>query len=204
MSETRRPGPHPLPPADLGERELPLEPSGDVWYRIHKLRHDPLHFGRNGTNRFDAPDRSYGVLYAASDPHGAFVETFGHATGTRIVTISALEERGVARLRFSRALALVDLTGRGLARLGADNRLCDGDYEASQAWSAALYHHPQTPDGISYRSRHDPSRICAALFDRVTEVTHCEPTGALAAPENRLLLADLLDTYRYGLVDDQD
>ena len=36
----------------------------------------------------------------------------------------------------------------------------------AQRWSRALWEHPQQPDGIIYRSRHDPSKVCAALFDR--------------------------------------
>ena len=63
-------------------------------------------------------------------------------------------------------LRLVDLTGPGLPRLGADARLADGDHQVSQAWSAAFHGHPDRPDGILYRARHDPSRFAVAIFER--------------------------------------
>ena len=67
------------------------------------------------------------MLYAATDAHGAFVETFGWRTGDRIIDLSELRARGLAHITVSRILRLVDLAGEGLARLGADARLGAGD-----------------------------------------------------------------------------
>jgi hypothetical protein len=64
-----------------------------VWCRIHLLKHDPIRFGREPRNRFDGPAGEFGVLYVAKDEHGAFIETFGHATGVRFVTEKELGAR---------------------------------------------------------------------------------------------------------------
>ena len=98
-------------------------------------------------------------------------------------------------------MRLVDLTGSGLATIGADNRLASGDYRVAQRWSRALHEHPAEPDGLCYRSRLDPSRASAVLFERAAAVLEVEPQGSLWAPRHRVLLADILDTYDVALVD---
>jgi hypothetical protein len=103
-----------------------------VWFRVYSLRYAPLFFGRTGRYRFDAPRGEYGVLYAGNDIVCAFVETFGHSLDIRTVTMEDVRLRGVVEITVSRSLRLVDLTGTGLARLGADNRLCAGDYLIAQ------------------------------------------------------------------------
>lgn len=156
--------------------------------RSYRLVNTPLHFGRAGTERFDAPDGRFGVCYAGEDDASTFIETFGHVTGRRVVTASELVARGRARLTTSRPLRLVDLTGPGLARLDADNALAAGcDYALSQSWSAALWAHPGQPDGLPYLTRHDPALRSVALFDRETWPA----------------LARLLDRYDFGLIDDR-
>jgi hypothetical protein len=159
-----------------------------------------LYFGSSGNNRFDAPNQEYGVLYVSRDVFGAFIETFGHATGSNVVTMAELLRRGLARIEAGRPLRLVDLTGPGLARLSADGRLSTGDLDIAQRWSLALYNHPDQPDGICYRARHDPSRLAAALFERPDTAFQTVPLGSLAAPRNRRRLRRLLDTYQFGLL----
>lgn len=200
--DVERPGPHPAPPADLAERPLPLLHSTRSWFRIHRAEYDPLYFGRSGSSRFDLPNGESGVLYVGNDAHCAFIETFGHATGIRLVTRASLQARGLALVEPGRALRLVDLTGPGLARLGADERLCAGDYRVAQQWSLALHQHPEQPDGLYYRSRHDPSRVCAALYERAGHVLTTHRLGSLADRRHRLRLAEILDTYGFGLLDD--
>jgi hypothetical protein len=73
------------------------------------------------------------------------------------------------KLDAARPLRLVDLTGPGLAQLGADARLWSGSIRIAQLWSQALFNHPEQPDGIYYLSRLNPARCCAAIFDRVGE-----------------------------------
>jgi len=76
--------------------------------RVHRRDRDPLYVGRTGLSRFDAPDGEYGVLYAAADAHGAFVETFGRTGGERLVAASVLAARALARIEAARPLRLVD------------------------------------------------------------------------------------------------
>jgi RES domain len=94
------PGEHPEPPGDFETSEpLLAELSiGATLSRLHNRGRSPLFFGRTGGNRFDSPDRSYGVLYAGLDEYCSFIETYGQTTGIRTVTSTALEGRHLAHL----------------------------------------------------------------------------------------------------------
>lgn len=95
----------------------------------------------------------------------------------------------------------MNLTAEGLARIGADTRLAVGEsYEVAQRWMLAIHGHPKKPDGITYLARHDPSRVCLALFDRAEDAIEVTPLGSLADPGHAALVATLLDTYGFGLV----
>lgn len=203
--EAAYPGPHPLPVDDLQRRPLPLIVTGQSWYRIHRIGDDALHFGESGGSRFDAPGREFGVLYAGSDAYCAFIETLGRRIGERNVHVHDLRARMLVRIDVGQPLRLVDLTGSGLARLGADERLCTGDYAVARQWSLALFRHPESPDGLYFRSRHDPSRPSVAIFSpREPNAASLLATeiGSLAGPEHAELLADILETYGFGLLDD--
>jgi RES domain len=195
---------HPEPPERLTSLRLLIKRVRGRWYRIHAGHDDPIHFGRDARNRFDAPGGEYGVLYVGRDAHCAFIETFGHATGVRFVTESSLRLRRLSIVMSSPSAAplrLVDLRGEGLARMGADATLTSGgDHELSRRWSWALHQHPRTPDGILYRPRHDPTRTSAAFFDRAAPRLTAARAGSLLAPRHARLLADVLDTYGFGLV----
>jgi hypothetical protein len=194
------PGPLPLPPDDLRSRPLPLTTVGAPWYRLHPPRRDPVHFGREPTSRFNAPSREFGVLYLASDPACAFIEVFGRVNGPSFVEPAQLSRRRLAEIRPPRPLRLVDLTGSGLARIGADARLFAGDHTVARRWSLALFQHPASPDGLLYPARHDPSLRAAAVFDRVKGRWRAKDLGRLDDPGNRALLAGLLHRYGYGFL----
>jgi hypothetical protein len=198
------PTPHPEPPDDLHSRTIPLLTTQQSWTRIFRRQHAPLYFGWSPDRRFDPPTRVYRVLYVAADAHGAFIETLGHQTGIRLVTTSALQSLGVAILRSHAPLRLVDLTAAGLAQIGADERLGAGEYTIAQRWSLALFRHPAKPDGLYYRSRHDPSRMCAAIFHRAARKVTVEHHSALTDPQLGSVLAEILNTYHFGLIDDAD
>ncbi|WP_437971510.1 RES family NAD+ phosphorylase [Sorangium sp. So ce260] len=194
-------GPHPDPPLDFATRPLPITIFRRCWFRIHHLARDPLYFGRSGDNRFDAPAGEFGVLYVGKDERCSFIEVFGQATGVPLVEQGELAARGLVRVAPRRPLRLVNLMGEGLARLGADARLTSGEsYGAAHRWALAIHDHPRRPDGIAYAARHDPSRVCAALFERASAELEVIRLGSLADPEHAALLARILDTYKFGLV----
>ncbi len=144
------------------------------------------------------------MLYLAADIEGAFIEgcirDMGLGRARRVVSETYLRDRVLSRIAFEHPLRLVDLTGAGLAQVGADMRLCTaGGYRVAQRWSLAFWQHADLPEGILYCSRHDPSRLCAALFDRVGKATTTAIGGFLDV-SLRTTLAALLDEYGIGLV----
>lgn len=197
------PGPHPEPPQDVARRKLPIHSSDGPWIRSYGLHYDPLHFGHTGFNRFDAPAQEFGIMYCGCDEEVAFAETFLHDPGsqTRVVAMSDIGKRGRALVEASRPLRLVDLTGEGLSQLGADARLCSGDYSIAQRWSLAFFRHPDRPDGLLYRSRIDPSRLSVAIYDRARQCLTVSALGSLADPAHHAVLARILSTYDVGLLD---
>jgi len=169
---------------------------------VHRCAYGPLFFGNTITFRFDAPAGEYGVLYCAREQDGAFIEVFGGQLGVgparNTLDRKTVEQRCWAHVTFLRPLQLADLTGHGLSAIGADERLCAGDYDISRLWSKAFHDHPSAPDGIYYRARHDPSKHSAALFDRVEQDSTAMPGGTLAT--DAALLARLLRRYRIDLI----
>ena len=202
-------GQHPDPPGDFDAWTLPLVVSANPWIRSPRRGYGPLFFGRTGEGRFDAPAGEYGILYVGSDAFAAFIETIGHVDpsrhrpGWKIVTRTTLAERELAHVIPRRPLQLVDLTGAGLARIGADSRLTSeiaDDYVIPKRWALALFRHPSQPDGLLYRPRHDPSRFAAAIFDRAADAFNSIGFGSLADPAHAGLLADILDAYGFDLL----
>jgi hypothetical protein len=157
---------------------LPISEITRDWYRSHLTRYSAIHFGRNRAYRFDAPDGEYGVLYVGVDPHVAFIESFQIAGVHPVVTESKLRERSLSRIRVRRPVRLVNLAESGaLTKIGADARIFTARYTVSQRWSQAIWNHPQSPDGILYRPRHDPARFAAAFFDRIAGEVSTEAAG---------------------------
>jgi hypothetical protein len=160
----------PRPPGNLDDRPLPITEAitGPLW-RIHRRVHDPFFFGPPAgippTGRWDAPAGHFGVCYLAVDPRFAFAETMLRGPDT-MVSEQALAERGLARFELSAPLRLVMMHGSGLVPMGATAAVSSGPHEFSREWSLALHRHPQQPDGILYRTRHDDDGLGIALFDR--------------------------------------
>ena len=142
------------------------------------------------------------MLYAALDVHCAFIETFGQSTGIRIVTRRELDQRHLSYLKITTPLALIDLTGSGgLTRIGADLGLLAGSHALAQRWSAALRDHPARPAGLLYPARHDVARRACALFDLPESAFEVTNAGSLLDHPNAAVLASILNTYDFGLVD---
>jgi hypothetical protein len=196
------PGEHPEPPGDLETSEpLLAELSmGTILSRLHARGRSPLFFGRTGGNRFDSPDRSYGVLYAGLDEYCSFIETFGQITGIRTVTSTALEGRHLAHVELLRPMKLIDLSNSGgLARVGADARLFSGSHAVAQRWSAAFREHPIKPDGILYPARHDAARNACAIYECLPSVFKLHTKGCLLEHQHVALLGAILDCYDFAI-----
>jgi hypothetical protein len=204
---TDAPGDHPFPHPELpsqSPRIFDLS-AGSVLFRQHQIVHDPIFFGMTGNYRFDDPDcpvdATFGVLYAAEDPHCSFIESSGPTTGVPAVSGAFLDARAIARLEVTEDLRFIDLASSGgLTRIGADARLVTGSYRVAQRWSAALRLHPAKPDGIRYSSRHDPTRVAYAIFSRPRSTFSVSTMGSLMARGNRPLLNRILHDYRVDLL----
>jgi hypothetical protein len=163
----------PRPPSDLRRRtpDLVTIETGAVLHRFYPAALEPIHFDRSLDGRLNAPDGSFGVLYAAATINGAFAETFLRQPGRRIIPDDLIRAKALVRLRVLRPLRLIKLAGPGLAKLGATAEVAHGGlpYEIPQTWSAALHAHPADADGVAYSARHDDEAICVALFDRAQE-----------------------------------
>ena len=139
------------------------------------------------------------MLYAARQIAGAFVETLARG-GARAVSQERLQRYRVAEIAASRAVSLVDLTDRGLVRMGVDGRLTTGAYQIAQRWSTAFFAHRDRPDGILYASRHDPGQQLAAFFDRAAPCLTATLHGPLRDHLGDDAFFGLLDGYDIGLL----
>lgn len=204
---TDRPGdlapPHPELPS---QHPLVFDlPKGSFLIRHHQIAHDALYFGTTGKNRFDDPDfrssRAFDVLYAADDPHGAFIESCEISARAPAVSGTYLEARAIARLELQVDMRFIDTVSTGgLRRIGVDSRLFAGSHKVAQEWSAALRVHPVKADGIRYPARHDQTRAAYAIFSRTDSPFKVTSMGSLMDPSNRSLLNDILTTYEVDLL----
>lgn len=190
------------PPADLHDRDplIYIASAADVWFRSYQSGRDPIFFGKCRAHRWDAPNADYGVLYLGADEYCAFMESVGRGVlRTRFVPAVQLNRGRLCKIGFSRDLRLVDLaTSGGLTRVGAEGSLTSGSgYRNSRRWSQAFKSHPAKPDGIYYRSRHDPARAACALFDTCAQIVKVLADCGSWAEQPRLLGA-ILDHYDFG------
>ena len=153
-------------------------PKAHRWLRLHRASYSAMYFGVTGNNRFDPPNEEFGVMYIARQIAGAFVEVFCR-DGVRTLDIEEIKRYQVAEVHTSKSLKLIDLTGKGLVRMGLDARLSTGSYTLAQDWSKAFYDHPEQADGILYPSRHDPKQHLAAVFDRSEDALSVKSLGSI-------------------------
>lgn len=180
------------PPSWLTDARLPIRlvSAGTPLYRVHQRVHGPLFFGPEvnpatglrgpPTYRFDSASGAFGVLYCAPDFEGAFAETVMRNPRMRLVSRSYLRLRAVTELRSRRDLRLVDLSGAGLSAVGLHNDISTGPYGPCQAWTEFLWSHRNQPDGIAYRSRHNPELVCFAIFERADMEFTAGPSSPFA------------------------
>lgn len=170
--------------------------------RIHAQARSALWFGpgsgRRPIHRFDDPAGRFQVCYFGTTVEVCFAETFLRNPPVRILALDDLAGRSIATIEVRRDLRLVPIHGSSLARLGVTAELASGrDYAASQLWSRALWEHRDQPDGVLYRSRHDDSALCIAVYDRAKDGLGIVQDQSLA--EDPQQLARLLRRYGLGL-----
>lgn len=213
MAQRSTGGPKPLgdPPSDLSERPLPLETYSGPAYRVHWLGHDPVRFGKDKRWRFDDPLGQYGVMYAAQTPEGAFAETLLPPPGILTPTVTlilgsvpvaatTIAVHGLASVTCNTPLQCVDLTGERLASIGADASIATGPWSTAQRWSRAFFTHSSEPDALLFRCRRDPSSLALAIHDRAGPKITVAPLGSLSEPQQRRLLARVVQRYDVAIV----
>ena len=185
-------------------KHLPLTrvKTGSRWMRIHAEGSNALWFGpgagRQPTHRFDDPTARFRVCYLGTTIGVCFAETFLRNPPVRILALDDLAGRSIATVEVRRELRLAPIHGSNLARLGVTAELASGsDYERSQLWSRALWEHSDRPDGVLYRSRHDDSALCVAVFDRARAGLVIVRDDCLTQDPQQL--ARLLRRYGVGL-----
>jgi hypothetical protein len=176
--------------------------AGTHWLRIHAQARSPLWFGpargRPAIHRFDDPSGRFRVCYFGTTLEVCFAETFLRNPPVRILALDDLAARSIATVEVRRDLRLVPIHGPSLARLGVTAELASGiDYATSQLWSRALWEHDNQPDGILYRSRHDDSALCVAVYGRAKDALVMVQDQSLA--DDSQVLARLLRRYGLGL-----
>jgi RES domain len=102
----------------------------------------------------------YGVLYTSNTVETAVLEVFGDQWAEFHEIDSAdLALFDVCELLVTSPLKVVNATGRHLNRLGTDSGFfASTDYSKTQAWARSFMMHHQTPQGIRYNSRKNPTR----------------------------------------------
>jgi hypothetical protein len=173
-------------------KTLPLIQLPDRLIRINKKSYvDPIHWSKLGVHRFDSPVAVYGVLYTSNTVETAILEVFGDQWAEFHEIDSAdLALFDVCELLVTSPLKVVNATGRHLNRLGTDSGFfASTDYLKTKAWARSFMMHHQTPQGIRYHSRKNPTRINYAVFGTP------EAQAAIQV-ERRYPLPDHPDLYR--------
>lgn len=194
-------GAEPSLPAKLPLRRLPR---GETFFRIHLARHRPLWFGpargEPPTNRFDDPSGVYRVCYLGCSVEAAFVEKLLRAPPVRVLSRRALAAFHLTRIMAVRQLRVVSLHGPGLARLGLTATIATGQaYADSRTWARRIHEHPEEPDGILYRCRHDDDTFAVALFDRARSAVNAAAGGSVRLDEDPSQLTSVAQRYGFGL-----
>jgi len=146
-------------------------PAGQKLVRVHEVARGPVWFGpapgKAPGNRFDAPNREYRTMYSAHALKGAFVETVLRKAD-RIIGRAAVDKLGWSEITCKRELKVLKLHDNGLIFHGVTGDVCAGDdYQEPRRFAVSVHQHVAGVDGLAYRSRHNNSELCYALFDRI-------------------------------------
>ena len=165
-----------LPPFRIDAGELLQHVSRGVY------RNKSLYYGRDGTNRYDAPARNYGVLYLGRDLPTALMESVFHKhqwdkDTKRSIALAEIESRLVRAVGVLEALHLADLTAEGVmaGHFGLNlEQLASRSYTHTQQVSGqvhAMLGDDDAPlfDGVLYPSRNNYPATSIALFERAVK-----------------------------------
>jgi hypothetical protein len=130
-----------LPTQRIGTGEL-LQHVSRVVYRG-----EPLYYGRDATNRYDAPTKNYGVLYLGRDLPTALMESVFHKhqwdrDTKRSIALAEVQSRLVRAVGVVGDLQLADLTAEGVMAgyFGLTlEQLASRDYTHTQQVSAQVH-----------------------------------------------------------------
>lgn len=155
--------------------------AGAHLHRYHRAVHSPVFFGPVGpdpVNRFDSPDGSYKILYAARSIETAFGETFVRTPAIPYILSTTIDGRVRSELVTTRALRLYPLVDAGVSAHGLSFTDLHGDAYA-RTWEISGHIHETTSaDGILYTSRFDNQR-CVALFERASDAIRLSALSAV-------------------------
>ena len=155
--------------------------AGELLQHVSRVvyRDQPLHYGREGTNRYDAADNSYGVLYLGRTLPTALMESVFHKhqwdrDEKRSIALAEIRSRLVRAVGVVEDLKLADLTAPGVmaGHFGLNlEQLASRGYLHTQRISGevhALRGADGLPsfDGVFYPSRNNYPGPAVALFDR--------------------------------------
>jgi hypothetical protein len=190
------------PPDAFGQWRLPIRKTPIELIRIAQTKHaNPIYWSRLGLNRFDSLDAPWGVFYTGEDFETALIEVFGDRWITaKTLNQADLQFYTVHTIRLKNAWQVVNLTGKGLSKTGADANLCTSyDYSVTQRWALAMMNHPQKPQGIAYHSRHNPRKLNYALFGDATRNSQLKVVAHISLLKHPKLFRTLY-AYRVSMI----
>ena len=159
--------------------------TGELLQHVSRVayRATPLYFGRDGTNRYDAPARDYGVLYLGRDLPTALMESVFHKhqwdrDTKRSIALAEIDSRLVRAVGVVSDLLLADITASGVMAgyFGLNlEQLVSRGYVHTQQVSGQIHAMRDTDDdaplfdGVLYPSRNNYPSASIALFERAQD-----------------------------------
>lgn len=155
--------------------------AGELLQHVSRVvyRGKPLYYGHDGTNRYDDPKRTYGVLYLGRDLPTALMESVFHKhqwdkDTKHSIALVEIQGRMVRAVGVLEKLCLANLTAPGVMAgyFGLNlEQLASRDYIHTQEVSAQMHEmlgKNGTPlfDGVLYPSRNNYPATSIALFER--------------------------------------
>jgi hypothetical protein len=171
--------------------------SRPLW-RVHQSHLDPVWFGPGSVvpppGRFDDPALGFGVCYFGETPGVSVLEALVRGAEECLVDRTRWEARSITRIGLAEPLRMLQFEGKRLPQFGVGmDRASAADHGECQQLSAEIHASFPSVDGIQYRSRWDPEKLCWALFARASrKVVAAGPPVRLAGSA---LGDEALDAY---------